>query len=223
MPVRAYVFDAYGTLFDVHSAIGRHREKVGPDADAFSELWRIKQVEYSWTLTLMDKYVPFWTLTQRALDFCYEKFPNVDRALKPALLEAYRKLAAYPDARSTLEALRAKGMKTAILSNGSTDMLSSAVESAGLKDVLDFVLSVDEVRAFKPGLEVYDLALDTLELKPDRIAFISSNRWDVAGSRNAGFKPIWVNRAGNPDEYPEFQPLKTVKSLSEVPEMDIEG
>jgi 2-haloacid dehalogenase len=216
MPARAYVFDAYGTLFDVHAAIGRHRDKVGADAAAFSELWRVKQVEYSWTHTLMDKYVPFWTLTERALDFCFHRFPNVDKALKPALLDAYKKLDAYPDARPTLEALRKSGMKTAILSNGSTEMLASAVSNAGLKEVLDFVLSVDEVRGFKPGLEVYDLALDAMEMKPEDVIFISSNRWDVAGSKNARFRPIWVNRAGNPDEYPEFQPMQVVKSLSEI-------
>lgn len=216
MPARAYVFDAYGTLFDVHSAIGQHRDKVGADAAAFSELWRVKQLEYSWTHTLMDKYVPFWTLTQRALDFCFEKFPSVDRALKPALLDAYKKLGAYPDSRAALEGLRAKGMKTAILSNGSTDMLTSAVEAAKLKDVLDFVLSVDEVEGFKPGLEVYDLAIDAMEVKADEVVFVSSNRWDVAGARNAGFKPIWVNRAGNPNEYPGFDPVQVVKSLSEI-------
>jgi 2-haloacid dehalogenase len=216
MSARAYVFDAYGTLFDVHSAIGKHRDEVGPDAAAFSELWRIKQLEYSWTHTLMDKYVPFWALTQRALDFCFEKFPKVDRSLKPALLDAYKQLGAYPDARPALEALRAKGMKTAILSNGSTDMLSAAVDAAKLKDVLDFVLSVDEVGGFKPGLEVYDLAIDAIGVEAGEIVFISSNRWDVAGARNAGFKPIWVNRAGSPDEYADFAPIKVVKSLSEI-------
>lgn len=216
MPVRAYVFDAYGTLFDVHSAIGKHRAAVGAQADAFSELWRVKQLEYSWTHTLMDKYVPFWTLTERALDFCFEKFPGVDRGLRPALLDAYKQLNAYPDARPTLEALRAKGMKTAILSNGSTDMLNSAVAAAKLKDVLDFVLSVDEVGGFKPGLEVYDLATDSLGVTGEEIAFISSNRWDVAGSKNAGFTPIWVNRAGNPNEYADFAPVQVVKSLSEI-------
>ncbi len=216
MPARAYVFDAYGTLFDVHSAIGKHREKVGPQADAFSELWRIKQLEYSWTYTLMDKYIPFWTLTERALDFCFEKFPNVDRSLKAPLLDAYKQLGAYPDARPALEALRAKGMKTAILSNGSTDMLSAAVDAAKLRDVLDFVLSVDEVGDFKPRLDVYDLAIDTIGVEAGEIVFISSNRWDVAGAKNAGFKPIWVNRAGNPNEYADFAPVKVVKSLSEI-------
>lgn len=216
MPARAYVFDAYGTLLDVHAAIGKHRDKVGADASAFSELWRVKQLEYSWTLTLMGRYVPFWTLTERALDFCFAKFPKVDRALRPALLDAYKQLGAYADARPLLEALRKRGIRTAILSNGSADMLKSAVEAAMFTDVLDFVLSVDDVKGFKPGRNVYQLAIDKLAVGAGDIAFISSNRWDVAGAANFGFRPIWVNRAGNPDEYPEFMPVKVVKSLSEV-------
>jgi 2-haloacid dehalogenase len=216
MPARAYVFDAYGTLLDVHAAIGQHRDKVGADAAAFSELWRVKQIEYTWTQSLLGHYVPFWTLTERALDFCFAKFPKVDRALKPALLAAYKELGAYADARPCLEALRKRGVKTAILSNGSTDMLQSAVEAARFTDVLDFVLSVDEVKSFKPGRAVYQIAVDKLGVAASDIAFVSSNRWDVAGSANFGFKPIWVNRAGNPDEYPDFQPVKVVKSLSEV-------
>ena len=216
MPARAYVFDAYGTLLDVHAAIGKHRDKVGADASAFSELWRVKQLEYSWTLTLMGRYVPFWTLTERALDFCFAKFPKVDRALRPALLDAYKQLGAYADARPLLEALRKRGIRTAILSNGSADMLKSAVEAAMFTDVLDFVLSVDDVKGFKPSRNVYQLAIDKLGVAASDIAFISSNRWDVAGAANFGFRPIWVNRAGNPDEYPEFMPVKVVKSLSEV-------
>jgi 2-haloacid dehalogenase len=216
MPARAYVFDAYGTLLDVHAAIGKHRDKVGADAAAFSELWRTKQIEYSWTHSLLGHYVPFWTLTERALDFCLAKFPGVDRALKPVLLAAYKELGAYADARPCLEALRKRGIKTAILSNGSTEMLQSAVEAAKFSDVLDFVLSVDEIKSFKPGRAVYQIAVNRLGVAAADIAFVSSNRWDVAGSANFGFKPIWVNRAGNPDEYPDFQPVKVVKSLSEV-------
>lgn len=167
----------------------------------------------------MDKYVPFWTLTERALDFCFEKFPEVDRLLKKALLDAYMKLDAYPDTTPTLAALRAKGMQTAILSNGSTETLSSAVKTARLRDVLDFVLSVDEIECFKPSLDVYDVAIDALQLQPEEIGFVSSNRWDVAGARNAGFMPIWVNRSCNPDEYESFKPMTVVKSLNEIAEI----
>ena len=128
MSVKAYVFDAYGTLFDVHAAIGRHRAVVGPDADRFSELWRTKQLEYSWTLTLMGRYESFWALTAQALDFAFARFPNVDRGLRVSLLDAYYKLDAYPDARPALARLKAEGHATAILSNGSTDMLTAAAD-----------------------------------------------------------------------------------------------
>src|SRR5271165_2583402 len=123
---RAYVFDAYGTLFDVHAAIARHRTAAGPDADRFSETWRAKQLEYSWTLTLAGRYVEFWTLTERALDFAFARFPSVDRALRSKLLDAYLKLDAFADAREALGALKGRGIATAILSNGSPRMLGPA-------------------------------------------------------------------------------------------------
>src|SRR5579863_1143806 len=126
---RAYVFDAYGTLFDVNAAMARHREVAGPDAERFSELWRLKQLEYSWTLTLAGQYVDFWILTQRALDYALARVPSIDRALRPRLLEAYQELDAYPDARATVAALKARGLSTAILSNGAPAMLKSAVDA----------------------------------------------------------------------------------------------
>ena len=221
MPARAFVFDAYGTLFDVHAAIGRHRAAVGADADRFSEVWRTKQLEYSWTLTLMGRYESFWELTGRALDFAFARFPQVDRGLRTSLLDAYLKLDAYPDARPALAQLKAATLATAILSNGSTDMLESAVRGAALDDVLDHVISVDAVRIFKPVLAVYDLAVNALGVTPNEIAFVSSNRWDVAGASNAGLKPVWVNRAGNPNEYPGLNPVATVSDLGQLAELQL--
>src|SRR5580700_8599510 len=130
--VSVYVFDAYGTLFDVHAAIARHREAAGPDADRFSEIWRLKQLEYSWTLTLAGHYADFWTLTERALDYAFSRLPSVDRALRPKLLEAYLKLEPYADAPAAIAALKARGLYTAILSNGSPDMLGTAVGASGM-------------------------------------------------------------------------------------------
>src|SRR5258705_10074430 len=121
---RTYVFDAYGTLFDVHAAIGRHRSAAGPDADRFSEIWRSKQLEYTWTLTLAGSYLDFWTLTERALDYAFARLPSVDKTLKPKLLDAYLALDAFPDARAVLRDLKARGETTAILSNGSPRMLA---------------------------------------------------------------------------------------------------
>jgi 2-haloacid dehalogenase len=198
---RAFVFDAYGTLFDVHSAIGRHRAAAGPDAERFSEIWRTKQLEYSWTLTLTGRYADFWTLTERALDFAFARFPSVDRALKPKLLDAYWTLSAFPDARPALHALRARGATTAILSNGSPEMLTAAVDSAGIGAELDAALSVDAIRIYKPRPEAYALVTETFKLRPADVLFVSSNRWDVMGAGAFGFRTVWINRTNGAAEY----------------------
>ena len=215
-----FMFDAYGTLFDVHAAIGRHRDAVGLDADRLSEIWRLKQLEYSWTLTLAGRYVDFWSLTERALDYALARLPAVDKALRPQLLDAYRTLGAYPDARTTLEALKRRGERTAILSNGSERMLATAVEAAGLATVLDAALSVDRVRVYKPRPEVYEFAARTLRVSPADVTFVSSNRWDVMGAASFGFRPVWINRAGNPEEYadaPPFAMLSNLTALLDLP------
>jgi 2-haloacid dehalogenase len=196
---RAFVFDAYGTLFDVHAAIGRHRAAGGPDADRFSEIWRSKQLEYTWTLTLAGRYDDFWILTERALDFAFARFPSVDKALKPKLLEAYLALDAFPDARMVLHELAARGDATAILSNGSPEMLAAAVAAAEID--LGAVLSVDSIRIYKPRPQAYALVTDHLQLTPAQIIFVSSNRWDVMGAATFGFRTAWINRANMPEEY----------------------
>jgi 2-haloacid dehalogenase len=198
---RAFVFDAYGTLFDVHAAIGQHRSAAGPDADRFSEIWRTKQLEYTWTLTLAGRYVDFWTLTERALDHAFARFPSVDKALKPKLLDAYLTLGAFPDARTLLRDLKARGETTAILSNGAPKMLASAVEAANVAGDLDAVLSVDAIRIYKPRPEVYALVTARFQVAPRDVIFVSSNRWDVMGAAAFGFRTAWINRAGMAEEY----------------------
>ncbi len=216
MPVRAFAFDAYGTLFDVHAAIARHRAAAGPDADRFSEIWRAKQLEYAWMLSAAGHYQDFWTLTERALDHAFARVPSVGRALRATLLDAYFKLDAFPDARAALAALKVRGVKTAILSNGSPKMLAGAVAAADVGDQLDAVLSVDTIRIYKPRREVYALVTDAFGLAPSEVAFVSSNRWDVMGAASFGFTCIWVNRAGLPDEYPEFAPVHVVRDLASL-------
>ncbi len=210
----AYVFDAYGTLFDVHAAIGRHRAAVGPDAARFSELWRTKQLEYTWTLTLAGRYEPFWTLTERALDYCFDRFPAVDRKLRAGLLDCYLKLDAFADAQTVLRELKARGERTAILSNGSPAMLASAVEAAGIKDMLDAVLSVDTLKMFKPRPEVYALVTAAFSINPADVVFVSSNRWDAMGAAAFGFRSVWVNRSKAPDEYGDCPPAAVVSGLT---------
>jgi len=213
MPLPAFVFDAYGTLFDVHAAIGRHRAAAGPDADRLSEVWRTKQLEYTWTLTLAGRYEDFWTLTERALDFALARFPAVDRALKPKLMDAYRTLDAFPDAGAALRALKARGIRTAILSNGSPAMLAAAVAAAGLGGDLDAVLSVDAVRMYKPRPEVYRLVTAQFGVAPSEVTFVSSNRWDVMGATAFGFRTAWINRGRMPDEYADLAPVRVLAGL----------
>ena len=215
--VSTFVFDAYGTLFDVHSAIARHQAAAGADAERFSEIWRTKQLEYSWTLTLAGQYADFWSLTERALDYAFARFAAVDRSLRPALLDAYRRLDAFGDARRAVTELKNAGRRVAILSNGSPAMLNAAVQAAGMADVFDAVLSVDTVRAFKPRREAYALVTDRFQIQPDDAAFISSNRWDVMGAAAFGFRAVWINRTGVPDEYKDWPPLRVLRSLAELP------
>jgi 2-haloacid dehalogenase len=209
-----FVFDAYGTLFNVHAAIARFRSQAGPEADRMSELWRAKQLEYSWTLTLAGRYADFWALTERALDYSLTRFPSVDKALRPKLLEAYFKLDAFPDARTALRALKAKGHNTGILSNGSPNMLKTAVDAANVGGDLDAVLSVDSLKMFKPRPEVYRLVTDHYRCKPGDVTFVLSNRWDVMAGASIGFRSLWVNRNKMPDEYLDFPPLETLSDLN---------
>jgi 2-haloacid dehalogenase len=211
-----FVFDAYGTLFDVHAAIGRFKTDAGPDAERMSEIWRTKQLEYTWTLTLAGHYAEFWTLTERALEFALARVPSVPKSLKPKLLEVYFKLDAFPDARAALHALKQKGHKTGILSNGSPAMLKGAVDAAGLGGVLDAVLSVDVLKMFKPRPEVYRLVTDHFRCKPADVTFVSSNRWDVMAGVSVGFHGLWVNRSKMPDEYLDFPPERVVSDLSSL-------
>lgn len=211
---KIFVFDAYGTLLDVHAAISRHRAAAGPDADRFSDLWRTKQLEYTWTLTLSGQYLDFWTLTQRALDFAFARFPSVDRGLRQKLLDAYFELGAFADARPALLALKDRGGRTAILSNGSPKMLDAAIKASQLDTVLDATLSVDAIRIYKPRPEVYAMVTARFSAAPDKVSFVSSNRWDVMGAAAFGFRTFWVNRAKNPDEYPDHPPLNTVPDLA---------
>ena len=218
MSAAVYVFDAYGTLFDVHSAIGRYRDQAGPDADKMSDIWRTKQLEYSWTLTLSGQYVDFWTLTERALDYALAR-TSVDKSLKPQLLAAYFQLGAFPDAKTALNLLRQHGHRTAILSNGSPKMLQGAVDGAGMAGYFDALLSVDTPRMFKPRQEVCSLVTDRFSCEARSVVFVSSNRWDIMGAKTFGFRCVWINRAKLPDEYPNQPADRTISDLKSLPDL----
>ncbi len=209
----AYVFDAYGTLFDVHAAVRRHAGRVGADAQLLSEIWRAKQLEYSWVRSLMGRYVDFWSLTEQALDFAFEKVGGVDPALKADLLEAYWTLDCYPEVPSVLKTLKEDGARIAILSNGSPAMLAAAVSSAALDSVIDEIFSVDAIRRFKTDPAVYDMVTTQWRLYPDAVSFQSSNRWDIAGASAFGFRTVWINRSAQPDEYRDHPPRLILPSL----------
>jgi 2-haloacid dehalogenase len=215
----AYVFDAYGTLFDVHAAIARYRDRLGPDAARLSEIWRAKQLEYTWTLTLAEQYTDFWTLTERALDFALARIPSVDKSLKSSLLDAYLVLDAFPDADAALRRLVARGEKCSVLSNGSPAMLAGAVTGAGIGNLLDVVLSVDAIRRYKPRAEAYRLVTDHYACLPTEIVFVSSNRWDVMGGMRFGFTGVWIDRAGSPAEY--GAPDHSLTELASLPDLSL--
>ena len=200
-PIEAVVFDAYGTLLDVHSAVQRHAARIGADAAAFSQEWRVKQLEYTWvrSLTGPAHHQDFWACTTDALEFVCARFGMRDATLQRDLLGAYRRLDAYPEVPAMLGALRARGLRTAILSNGTPDMLAEA--TAPIAPLLDAVISVEEVGIFKPDPRIYALAGQRLGLSAARMAFVSANAWDTQAAHAAGFRAIRVNRTAAPDEY----------------------
>jgi 2-haloacid dehalogenase len=209
-----YVFDAYGTLFDVHSAVARHRDVVGPQADRLSELWRTKQLEYTWVRSLMGAYADFRSRTAEALDYAAARTGvTLASATREALLAAYETLSAFPEVKDTLVALKSRGATTAILSNGTPAMLANAVTSAGIGELLDAVLSVDPLRIYKTDARTYQLVIDRFGCSPGDVWFQSSNRWDVAGAAKFGFRTSWINRAGLPDEYADLPPTRVLLSL----------
>lgn len=211
-----YVFDAFGTLFDVNSAVERHGDEIGPRSACLAELWRTKQLEYSWVRSLMGRWRDFQGVTEDALAFAAERCGGLDDALRARLLDAYGELDPYPDVAATLGALKARGARTAILSNGTEAMLARAVAAAGIGRWLDATLSVDQAGVFKTDRRAYDLVGQRFGVAPDEVAFVSSNRWDVAGATAFGFRAIWINRSGAPDEYRDLPPARVLGALSEL-------
>ncbi len=215
--IRFCVFDAYGTLFDVHSAVGRHRARLGERADAVSATWRTKQLEYTWLRSLMERYVDFWQVTGDGLDYALEAHGVDDPGLREDLMNAYLALDCYPEVPEVLAALKAAGFGTAILSNGSPRMLAAAVESSGIGEVLDAVLSVDAIGIYKPHPSVYRIAVDQLGVEPREVCFQSSNAWDAAAAATFGFRVAWVNRFGQAPERLPDAPDAELRTLSELP------
>ncbi|HZP99106.1 MAG TPA: haloacid dehalogenase type II [Reyranella sp.] len=211
------VFDAYGTLFDFNSAVARHRSAIGPKADALSEMWRSKQIQYTWLRNSMGAYAPFWQVTGEALDHCLAAHGIADKTVREKLLSAYLALDPFPEVPATLDRLKRAGKRLAILSNGNPEMLDPMVKASGLADRFDAVLSVDAAKVFKVDRKAYELVEARFGTKPDRVCFLSSNCWDAHGAAHFGFKVLWVNRAGAPDDNLPGTLSGQLKDLSGLP------
>jgi 2-haloacid dehalogenase len=209
-----YVFDAYGTLFDVHAAAERQKDAIGPKWRELSIIWRAKHLEYTWVYSLAGRQGMFWMLAQRSLDFAIaEVGGGISTDVRQRLLASYRTMAPYPEVAEVLSALKGRGDRLAILSNGDADMLNDAVRGAQLEGTFDAVISVVSAGIFKPSPKVYQLVIGRFGGAPADVSFQSSNRWDIAGAKAFGFRCVWINRTNAPDEYPDLRPDRVVADL----------
>jgi 2-haloacid dehalogenase len=215
--IRACVFDAYGTLFDYASAAAACRDALGDKLGPLTTLWRDKQLQYTWLRALQGRHADFWQVTGDALDFALETLGIANDALRSRLMNLYLRLDIFPDVLDTLTRLKAAGLKTAILSNGSPAMLRAAVDSAKIAPLLDAVLSVEEVGVYKPHPKVYGLAVDRLGVETSAISFQSSNAWDAYAASAFGMRVVWCNRYGQRPERLPGKPDHEVKSLADLP------
>jgi 2-haloacid dehalogenase len=223
MTITTCIFDAYGTLFDVNSSARRAATEPGQErlAAVWPQLakdWRQKQLEYSWLRAVADRHCDFWQVTQDGLDWAMEAANLDDPALRERLLALYWKLEAYPEVPAMLRTLKDRGLTTAILSNGTPDMLRAAITRAGLNDLLDDALSVEDVSVFKPHEKVYDMVGKRFGCQRDQVMFVSSNGWDAAGAADYGFHTVWANRLGAPIDRLYARPEHVLTDLSTLPD-----
>ncbi len=217
--IKACVFDAYGTLFDVNAACRELSKEVGDNWEKLASLWRLRQVEYTWLRNSMDEYIDFWQITSDALDYAMETLGIENNELREELLNLYLKLEAYPEVNDLLKKLKQRGLKTGILSNGSMKMLNSAVNNANIREYLDEILSVEECKIYKPSSKVYDLVKIKMQISKENVLFFSSNAWDMHAASNYGFKTIWVNRFNAKLERLPGNPIDIVNSLEKIDEI----
>lgn len=215
--VRACVFDAYGTLFDIHAPLRKLAPEIGPEAENISKLWRQKQLEYTWLRSLMGVHADFWHVTGDALDYALEHYKVHELGLRDEIMALYLKLEAYPDVVEALQAVRNQGKRTAILSNGSPSMLNSAVRHAGVEKLFDAVLSVEDVGIYKPSRRVYRHAMQKLQLHDaPSICFVSANSWDAQAAAQFGFQAVRVNRFGLADDRIPGKPAALIADLGSL-------
>ncbi len=213
--IRAIVFDAYGTLFDVNSAAEKCKDKIGKKWESFANFWRTTQLEYTWLRSLMKKHKNFWQITEDSLDKSMETF-QIDKSLRNDLLSLYKELSPYPEVKNVLENLKKKSFKLAILSNGTPELLNHLVKSSDLENLFDDIFSVEEVKIYKPDPKVYDIPVNKYKVSKGEITFLSANTWDVSGAGNYGYNSIWVNRNNSVFDKLDYKPKNEVKNLKQL-------
>ncbi len=213
--IKAIIFDAYGTLFDVNSAAEKCKSKIGDKWENFANYWRKTQLEYTWLRSLMDRHKDFWQITEDSLAKSMKAF-NINSEMKNELLDLYKVLSPYPEVKETLKKLKEKKYKLAILSNGTPSLLNELVKSNSLNNLFDDIFSIEEVKIYKPSSMVYDMPIKKYNIKKEEAAFLSANTWDVSGGGNYGFSSIWVNRNKNIFDYLDYKPKKEISELNQL-------
>ena len=212
---KAIIFDAYGTLFDVNSAAEKCKDKIGDKWEGFANYWRTTQLEYTWLRSLMKRHKDFWQITEDSLEKSMKKF-NINNNMRNELLNLYKVLSTFSEVKETLQNLKEKNFKLAILSNGTPELLDHLVSTNNLENIFDDIFSIEEVKIYKPDSRVYDLPIKKFKFRKDEIVFLSANTWDVSGAGNYGFNSIWVNRSNNIFDSLDFKPNIEIKSLNEL-------
>ena len=213
--IKAIIFDAYGTLFDVNSAAEKCKDKIGDKWEAFANYWRTTQLEYTWLRSLMKKHKDFWQVTEDSLDKSMNAF-NIDKSMKNELLDLYKILNTFPEVKDVLNKLKEKNYKLAILSNGTPALLNELVKSNNLENIFDDIFSIEEVGIYKPDSRVYDIPTKKYQIQKNEVVFLSANTWDVSGSGNYGYNAIWVNRNNNIFDNLDYKPKNEVKNLKKL-------
>jgi 2-haloacid dehalogenase len=213
--IKAIVFDAYGTLFDVNSAAEKCKDKIGDRWEGFANFWRTTQLEYTWLRSLMKRHKDFWSVTEDSLDKSMKVF-NIDIAMKNELLNLYKTLSPYPEVKEVLSSLKEKKYKLAILSNGTPALLNELIKSNNLENIFDDLFSIEEVGIYKPDSKVYDMPIKRHQIKSEEVAFLSANTWDVSGGGNYGYNSIWVNRNKAIFDNLDYKPKNEVNNLTQV-------
>jgi 2-haloacid dehalogenase len=213
--VKAIIFDAYGTLFDVNSAAEKCKDKIGDKWEGFANFWRTTQLEYTWLRSLMKRHKDFWQVTEDSLDKSINAF-NIDKSMKNELLDLYRILKTFPEVKDVLKKLKEKKYKLAILSNGTPTLLNDLVKSNNLENIFDDIFSIEEVKIYKPDAKVYDIPVKKYQIQKNEIVFLSANTWDVCGGGNYGYNAIWVNRNNNIFDNLDYKPKNEIKNLKHL-------